>query len=86
MDFEKLDTLFEDLKQQRDELRLKIHLAKAEARTEWENLESRWDEIKPKLDQAKNDAANTASEVLGALELAGEAIKKGYHRIKRDLD
>lgn len=82
---EKPDELFEDLKRQRDELRVQIHLASAEARDRWEKLEDKWNEIKPKLDQAARDAGKTGSEVLSALALAGEAIRQGYHRIRQDL-
>ncbi|MCG6885692.1 MAG: hypothetical protein LJE74_00625 [Proteobacteria bacterium] len=82
----KLNEVFDELKQQRDSLRLQIHLASAEAKDKWEELETRWDEIKPKLDQASRDAGKTGSEILDALELAGGAIKQGYQRIKRDLD
>jgi predicted nuclease with TOPRIM domain len=82
---DKLDELFEELKRQRDELRLQIHLARAEARSEWEKLEARWDEIRPRLDMAARDAANTGKEMLEVLEQAAEVIRKGYQRIRSDL-
>lgn len=85
MDTEKLNEIFEELKQQRDTLRLQIHLASAETKARWEELETRWDDIKPKLDQASRDAGNAGREILDALGHAGEAIKQGYQRIKRDL-
>lgn len=86
MAFEKVEELFEDLKQQRDELRLQMHLAKEDAKSEWDKLEDRWDEVKPKLDVAKDHTAEASKEVWSALELAGEAIKNGYQKIRRDLD
>lgn len=86
MAFEKIEGLFEDLKQQRDELRLQMHLAKAEAKEEWDKLEDKWDDIQPKLERVKDHTAEASKEAWSALELAGEAIKKGYQRIRRDLD
>lgn len=86
MAFEKIDALFEDLKQQRDELRLQIHLGKTEAQQEWDKLEDKWEDIRPKLEVVKDHTTEASREVWGALEQAGEAIKKGYQRIRRDLD
>ena len=39
MDNEKLENLWQELKTERDELRVQMHLAKAELRDEWEELE-----------------------------------------------
>lgn len=86
MAFEKLEDLFEDLKQQRDELRVQMHLAKTEAKQEWDKLEDKWEDIRPKLDKIKDHTTDASKEAWSALELAGEAIKKGYQRIRRDLD
>lgn len=86
MAFEKVEDLFEQLKQQRDELRVKMHLAKQDAKVEWDKLEDKWDEVKPKLDMAKDHTTEASKEVWNALEQAGEAIKNGYQRIRRDLD
>lgn len=43
-----LETLLDGLKQQRDELMVQLHLAKAEARDEWEELEKNWSICAPK--------------------------------------
>jgi len=86
MAIEKIEALLEDLKQQRDELRLQMHLAKAEAQEEWDELEDKWDDIRPKLEKVKDHTTEASREAWSALELAGESIKKGYQRIRRDLD
>ena len=39
------DDVLATLKQERDELALKIHLGKKEAADEWETLEAKWHEI-----------------------------------------
>ena len=75
----------EHLKQQRDELRVKLHLAKAEAKDEWARLEKQWEEMKPKLEAAKEEAAKTAESVGTALGLAVEELKKGYERLRNRL-
>ena len=86
MAFEKIEEMFEDLKQQRDELLVQVHLAKAEAKEEWDKLEDKWEDIQPKLDKVKDHTVEASKEAWSALELAGDAIKKGYQRIRHDLD
>ncbi len=75
----------EQLKQQRDELRVKLHLAKADAKDEWAKLERQWEELKPKLEAARQEAGKTAGSVGSALSLAVEELKKGYERLRKLL-
>jgi len=75
----------EHLKQQRDELRVKLHLGKAEAKDEWARLEKQWEEVRPKLDAAREEAGKTAESVGTALSLAMEELKKGYERLRNRL-
>jgi hypothetical protein len=44
---EQITKAAEHLKQQRDELWVKLHLAKAEAKDEWTRLEKQWEEMRP---------------------------------------
>lgn len=81
----KLDALLEELKQQRDELRLKMHLAKAEVKDEWDALEEKWEQMKPRLDAAQREAAKTTKNVLAALELGVAELGEGYRRIRDRL-
>jgi hypothetical protein len=82
---EQMAKAVEHLKQQRDELQLKLHLAKADAKDEWASLENQWEEIKPKLEAAREEAGKTAESVGTALGLAVDELKKGYERLKGRL-
>ncbi len=82
---DKLESLFADLKQYRDELRVQMHLARSELRDEFEELESQWERLQPRLEKAAEDAAETGKEALDALEKAGSAILDGFRRIRDDL-
>jgi predicted nuclease with TOPRIM domain len=73
------------LKQQRDELQVQLHLAKADAKDEWARLETQWDEIKPKLEAAREEVGKTAESVGAALGMAIEELKKGYERLRSRL-
>ena len=82
---EQLTKAAEQLKQQRDELRVKLHLAKADAKDEWARLERQWEEVKPKLEAARQEAGKTAGSIGSALSLAMEELKKGYERMRKLL-
>lgn len=81
----KLGGLLDELKQLRDELRLKVHLGKAEAKEEWEALEKKWDQLKPQLDTVQDEASKASKNVLAALELGVEELREGYRRIRDRL-
>ena len=79
-----LDRAVDELKQIRDELELQLHLASADARNEWEKLETRWNELRGKLEVVGDAADETAGNVGEALDRVASELKKGYQRI-RDL-
>jgi hypothetical protein len=71
------DDLIADLKQKRDELRLKIHLASKEAQDEWDELEEKMQEFSSRAELDKT------GEGLGdAFAKLGEELKLGYKRIR----
>jgi hypothetical protein len=83
-DSQELDRI-DQLRQFRDELRLKMHLAKAEARDEWEKAETKWEKLRgelPKLDESADDLIDSLSE--GTKRLAQD-IRQAYRKI-RDAD
>jgi vacuolar-type H+-ATPase subunit D/Vma8 len=71
------EDLVADLKQKRDELRLKIHLASKEAQDEWEELEEKMQDFSSKAELGKTGEG--LGEALGKL---GEELKLGYKRIR----
>lgn len=79
-DFEKL---LGKLAQERDELRLKIHLGKAEARDEWEKIEKRWQHLRGKSELVKDVVDDTAREIGDAAVQAAREIQRGYERLRK---
>jgi len=71
------DDLVADLKQKRDELRLKIHLASKEAQVEWEDLEKKMQEFSSRAELDK-----TGEGIGDALGKFAEELKLGYKRIR----
>ena len=80
------DDVLAKLKQERDELALKIHLGKKEAAAEWERLEAKWHEVKVRQMPPMRDDVDESTVGVGlALELAAEELQKGYEKIRNLL-
>jgi SMC interacting uncharacterized protein involved in chromosome segregation len=80
-----LDELVERLKQGRDELNLKMHLGKAEAKDLWQETEDKWRRLRSELDKVNTDTDDVARDVGAAAMLLAEEIKQGYQRLKQLL-
>jgi hypothetical protein len=67
-----------DLKQLRDEARVKAHLGSMALKDEWDELEKRWEsfEARAKLDRS-------AKDVGAALDLLAQELKAAYERIAK---
>ena len=71
------DDLMDELKQKRDELRLKIHLGSKEAQDEWQDLEKKMQDFSSRAELGKTGEG--LGEALGQL---GNELKRGYQRIR----
>ena len=80
------DRLVDELEQQREELLLKIHLAKVEAKDEGEELEDKWQNLQQRLPEARKTASESADNIGAALGLVAEEIGKAYKRLRDTLD
>jgi len=73
------DDIVAKLRQERDELALKMHLGKKEAAEEWERLEAKWNELRAtKLPPAKDAARETVRGV-------ADELRRGYEKIRKLL-
>ena len=75
-------SLFDDLRTQRDELVVKLHLARADARDEWQALEKRWEHLKAKMEVVGHEAGEVAEDVGEAARGVLDELKKGYARLR----
>ena len=71
------DDLIEELKQRRDELRVRMHLASKEVQDEWEELEDKMEGF-----VSKAQLGETGEGVGKALEQLGHELKLGYERVR----
>ena len=81
-----MEAIVGKLKQQRDELAVKIHLAGKDAQDEWDALEQKWNELNAEAKPVTDAAGETAKNVGSALDLVADELKAGYDRIRKALD
>ena len=82
---EEVKKMMDALKRQRDELKLKIHLAKADAADEWDKAEEKWGHLKAKAHSVREEAEGSSKDVTAAAKLLVDEIKRGYERIRKAL-
>ena len=73
----RFDSIVEDLKRTRDELRVKLHLGAADARAEWEAVEKKWSHLEGRLGVLGKEAGAAGENVGEALELVAKEIRRG---------
>jgi archaellum component FlaC len=79
---EEVDRLIAELKTQRDELSVKVNLARKDARDEWEELEKKFEHLRARAEVVGREAGDAGQDVLKAARKVVEEIKKGYARIR----
>ena len=77
--------LITSLKQQRDELAVKIHLGKAEAQDEWERVTAKLDELNSEYEPLKDAVQESAENVFAAMKLVADEVQSGFERIRDSL-
>lgn len=82
---DEINKLQETLKTQRDELKVKIHLAKMDAQQEWEKAERQWQQFKSKADEVGSATRESAQDVGAAAKLLGEEVLHAFGRIRKSL-
>ena len=81
----RIDEEVADLRRLRDELRVQMHLAKAEAKDLWEDMEQRFSDIEGKAKQVARRAEEPLEDIGEAAKLLAEEIRNGYRRIREML-
>lgn len=74
-----------DFERQRDELKVRVHLAKAEAREEMVKLEEKMDILRQRAMSAGSEAKDALKDIGGAAEQLANEIRIGLDRIRKTL-
>lgn len=81
-----IDDFWEKLKTQRDEMKVQAHLARAEFRDEWNEVEEKWQKAEQALSRVQDQAIETTAEMQKSAKVIMEEIASTYERIKQRLD
>ena len=82
---ENLAEVWTKLRQERDELRVKIHLGTMEAKEEWDEVEKKWQRFESKANEKKDQLVETSREVGEGVELIAKELGAAYRRIRDGL-
>jgi len=79
----RMQSVLKQLETERDELRLKLGLAKLEARDEWKELEGKMDALRGRLKVVGAEAKEASGDVAAAADVLAEEIKEGFSKIRK---
>jgi hypothetical protein len=82
---DRIHELISGLKQQRDELGVRMHLAGSEAKQEWNRLDDKVNQLTHRFDPLKHAVGETADDLWVSLKLLGEELQHGFERIRKSL-
>ena len=74
------------LKTERDQLEVRMHLAKADLRDEWKGLETRWQDVEGRARAAANAAESARPAVTTAMKQLGEELAEAYRRVRKAIE
>ncbi len=72
-----------DLEQERDELKLRIHLAKAEGRDELQKLDAKLAELRFRADSAGTEAREAMDDIGEAAKKLAAEVREGFDRVRK---
>jgi hypothetical protein len=82
---DRLQKELEPLQAARDDLRVRLHLGKAEIRDRWELLEKSWHHAEAKLNQIRKETEESTEDIAEALRLLADEIRDGYEHLRKHL-
>ena len=80
-----LEDVISKLKQERDELKVQMHLASMDAKDEYERLSGKCDELTDQYEPVKGAVEDTAKNVFSALGLVADELKIGFQRVRKAI-
>jgi len=81
-----IENFWEKLKTQRDEMKVQTHLARAEFRDEWDEVEKKWQKAEQQLNRVQDHAIETTAEMQRSAKVVMEELASTYDRIKERLN
>jgi uncharacterized protein YPO0396 len=82
---QRIDELMLRLQQERDELQLRMHLAKAEARDELARLDEKMSQLRERASRVDDEAKDAFGDIGDAARNLVNEIKEGLERVRKQL-
>ena len=82
---ELLADLISGLKRQKDEIALKIHLGKEDAKDEWDKVQDKFAKLNDEFEPVKDAVEESASNLFASLKLVAGEVKDSFDRIKDSI-
>jgi hypothetical protein len=77
------DKLIEDLQRERDEIRVRLNLARKEADAELDKLDARIEDFKARSKDARGVADSALDDIEAAAKKLWEEIRAGFDRVRK---
>ena len=82
---DELNKALDYIKQQRDEINVRLHLGKKDLQDEMQVVDKKWADFRQRSEHVLETADESAEDVSEALKLLGEEIKAGFEKIRKAL-
>ena len=79
----RLTGVLQQLETERDELKVKLGLAKLEARDEWRALEGKMDSLRGRIKVIGGEAKEASGDIAAAVDVLADEIKDGFSKIRK---
>jgi len=81
----RMQEILANLERERDELKLRIHLARADGRDELVRMEQRLADLRLRAQAAGDEARDVADDVGQTARKLADEIREGFDRIRKTL-
>jgi len=82
---ERLRKEVDELRGLRDDLKVRVHLAKMDAQDRFQKAERSWEQLETKLRQLGDASKESAEDVSQAARLLVDEIREGYRHVRDKL-
>ena len=80
-----LNDVISKLKQERDELKLQMHLASMDAKDEYERISGKVDDLTDQYEPIKGAVEESASNIFTAFGMVADELKVGFQRVRKAI-
>lgn len=80
------EKILEEIKEQRDALRLQMHLGTMEAKEQLGKLEDRYYEFRDKYGPSRESINEATEETWETVKAVGNELKSGFERIRKSFE